>query len=268
MIALAGAVLVFMAVIMTLGAITVVNTRNGGWTDVFWTFGTGAAGVAAALPPLQAEPATPRQMLVAALVALWSIRLGLYIFARVSRSAEDPRYARMREDWGAKFTPRLFGLALIQAPATMLLAISIAAAAHRPGELRIMDFAGFAILLVAIAGEALADHQMKRFKADPANRGKVIDTGLWNWSRHPNYVFEWLGWLAYPVIAIDLSGSWSTGWLSLIAPVVMYLILTRVTGVPPLEQAMLRSRGDAYRAYQARVPAFLPNPFSRRTTRP
>jgi steroid 5-alpha reductase family enzyme len=114
------------------------------------------------------------------------------------------------------------------------------------------------VLLAAIAGEALADGQMQRFKANPANRGKVADTGLWGWSRHPNYFFEWLGWLAYPAIALDPSRP--VTWLSLVAPAVMYLLLTRVSGVPPLEEAQLRSKGDAYRAYQARVSAFFPLP--------
>ncbi len=259
--------LLFMVVVMLVGATTVLLSRNGGWTDVFWTFGTGIAGVAAALPPLQAEPATPRQLLVAALVALWAIRLGSYVAVRVASGPEDARYALMRERWGPRFGTRLFWLALAQAPATALLCISIAVAAQRPGPIGGADIAGFAILLAAIIGEGVADRQMKRFKSDPANKGKVIDTGLWGWSRHPNYVFEWLGWVAYPLIAIDLTGGWPLGWLSLIAPAVMYLILTRVTGVPPLEEVMLQSRGDAYRAYQARVPAFLPNPFSRKRVR-
>jgi steroid 5-alpha reductase family enzyme len=256
-------VLVFMSAVMAAGWAWVVKTRNAGWTDVFWTLGTGVAGVACALIPLSGTAwPTPRQGLVAALVAIWSVRLGLYVALRVASSPEDARYAQMRREWGDKFNGRAFWFLQIQAPATTLLTLSILTAARRPfpAELRMVDLAGVAILALAIAGETLADRQMRAFKADPANHGKVATEGLWGWSRHPNYFFEWLGWLAYPIIAIDLSGGYPLGWLALVGPVFMYLILTRMTGVPPLEAAMLRSKGDAYRAYQARTSAFFPLP--------
>ena len=134
-----------------------------------------------------------------------------------------------------------------------------------PAALRPADFAGLAILALAIVGETVADQQMRRFKADPANHGKVNAAGLWGWSRHPNYFFEWLGWLAYPLMAVDLSGAYPQGWLALVGPAFMYLILTRLTGVPPLEDAMVRSKGEAYRAYQARTSAFVPLPPRKRS---
>ena len=248
----------FMALTMTLAWWTVLKIENGGWTDVFWTFGTGIAGVLVSLTPWMGWP-EPRQWLVAVLVAIWSIRLGSYIAARVAGGHADPRYVALTEEWGPHFARNLYGLAIVQAPATTLLCVSIAAAALRPGEgLLMTDFIGAAILLVGIVGEAVADEQMRRFRAEPANKGQVMDRGLWGWSRHPNYFFEWFGWLAYPVIAIDLSGAWPWGWASLVAPVVMYVILRYLTGVPPLEKAMLASRGDAYRNYQSRVGALLP----------
>jgi steroid 5-alpha reductase family enzyme len=114
------------------------------------------------------------------------------------------------------------------------------------------------ILLIGIAGEALADAQLKQFRGRPANKGRVCDVGLWRWSRHPNYFFEWLGWLAYPVIAISPDYFW--GWATLPAPVFMYWILVHVTGIPPLEAQMLRSRGERYRDYQSRTSAFFPLP--------
>jgi steroid 5-alpha reductase family enzyme len=257
-------VLVFMLAVMTAAWATVLKTGNAGWTDVFWTFGTGVSGVVAALSPWTwTDGAGPsaRQILVAVLVAIWSIRLGAYIAARVARTEEDARYAMLKAEWGPTFGKRLFGLAIVQAPATTLLCASIAAAALRPGEgLTFNYFLGSLILVVAILGEGLADNQMKRFKADKANRGKIMDKGLWGLSRHPNYVFEWFGWVAYPVMAIDLTGGWPWGWASLIAPIVMYLILTRLTGVPPLEAAMMKSRGPLYADYQKRVGAFFPRP--------
>ncbi len=128
----------------------------------------------------------------------------------------------------------------------------------RADALRLQDYLGALILLAGIAGEALADAQLKKFRNDPANKGRVCDVGLWRWSRHPNYFFEWLGWLAYPVIAISPHYAW--GWVALLAPAFMYWILVHVTGIPPLEAQMLRSRGERYRDYQARTSAFFPLP--------
>ena len=253
-------VLAVMLVVMTAAWATVLKTDNAGWTDVFWTFGTGVSGVIAALSPWAGAPSS-RQVLVAALVAIWAIRLGTYIAVRVAQTGEDSRYAMLKEEWGPHFARNLFGLAIVQAPATTLLCASIAAAALRPGEgLMVTDFIGAAILAVAILGEGVSDQQMKAFKADKSNHGKVMDKGLWGLSRHPNYVFEWFGWVAYPVMAISLTGGWPWGWLAPIAPVVMYLILTRLTGVPPLEAAMIKSRGKLYEDYQNRVGAFFPRP--------
>jgi steroid 5-alpha reductase family enzyme len=234
--------------------------RNGGWTDVFWTFGTGATLALAALFPLQpgAAPA-PRQWLVAGLAALWSLRLGSYLAPRVATHPEDRRYARFREDWGANYARNMLFVTLPQAPATALLSLSVVIAARTPGDaLTLRDVLGVAVLLIALGGESMADTQMKRFKAERGNQGKVADAGLWGWSRHPNYFFQWLGWLAYPVIGFDPARPIT--WLSFTAAVVMFLLLTRVSGVPPLEAAQLRSKGEAYRRYQQRVSAFFPLP--------
>ena len=125
--------------------------------------------------------------------------------------------------------------------------------------LRPQDYLGALILFIGIAGEALADAQLKRFREDPANKGRVCDAGLWRWSRHPNYFFEWFGWLAYPVIALRrLDYPW--GCATLLAPIFMYWILVHVTGIPPLEEQMLRSRGERYRDYQLRTSRFFPLP--------
>ena len=144
----------------------------------------------------------------------------------------------------------------------IILALSIVVAAHNPNpNLRIQDLIGLATLLAAIVGEAIADWQLRVFKSDPANRKAVCDVGLWRWSRHPNYFFEWLSWLAYPIIAIDLAGHNLFGWLALAAPVCMYWVLVHVSGIPPLEDHMLCSRGEAFRAYQKRTRPFFPLPL-------
>lgn len=257
---LSGLVLVLMTAVMLCAWAFGLARGNGGWTDVFWSFGTGAALAGAALVPIDSTNMPhPRQWLVAGLVALWALRLGAYLAPRVATHPEDPRYAQFRKDWGKAYARNMLFVTLPQAPASALLALSVLIAARAPGfNLTARDFVGVAILAAAIGGEAVADAQMKRFKADPKNKGRVADLGLWGWSRHPNYFFEWLAWLAYPVIGLDLSHPMT--WLSVTAAVVMFLLLTRVSGIPPLETAQVASKGAAYRAYQARVSAFFPLP--------
>ncbi len=260
MILVLGLVLAAMLAVMGVGWFVQRAANNGGWADVFWTYGTGASCAAAALIPFGGHGAPDwRQIMVAGLVAAWSLRLGTYIALRVANGPEDVRYAQFRKEWRGAFQGRMIGLMAVQAPATALLAISVLFAARQPEPgFRPTDALGALILLAAVLGEGAADRHMKRFKADPANKGRVCDTGLWAWSRHPNYLFEFIGWSAYPVIALSALDPWS--WLSLTAPILMFAILRFGTGVPPLEAAMVASKGDAYRRYQARVSPFLPRP--------
>lgn len=236
-----------------------------GWVDVFWTFGTAVAGAGLALAWADGSGAWPRRAVVIAIVAVWALRLGLHVAVRVARAPrEDGRYQELREAWGKALQPRLFRFLQVQAFVSTGLAAAVALAANRPGPgVRAGDGLGVALALLAIGGEALADRQMEAFRRDAANAGRICDRGLWAWSRHPNYVFEWLGWFAYPAFAIDLSGGYPQGWWALLAPAVMFAVLRFGTGVPPLEAHMLRSRGQAYRDYIDRVPVFLPFPLAR-----
>ena len=235
------------------------GTGNSGWVDTIWTFSLGLVGAGSALWPISGMAPNPRQWLVAALVAIWSLRLGLHIAVRSAGITDDPRYAAFAAEWGVDSPRRMFVFLQNQGFGSIPLVFAIFVAARFPTQaLRLQDYLGALILLVGISGEAWADAQLKQFRADPANQGRVCDAGLWRWSRHPNYFFERFGWLAYPVIAIALSYPW--GWVALLAPVFMYWILVHVTGIPPLEQQMLRSRGARYRDYQLRTSAFFPLP--------
>ncbi len=239
-----------------------IRTGKSGWVDATWSLATGTIGFAAALVPISGDPfPTLRAWIVAGLAAIWGLRLGLHIVARTRKGGDDPRYAELRKEWGSDFRRRLFWFLQIQAAAGFVLVIAIAAAAHNPApDLRAGDWLGIAVLIVSLWGEAVADRQLRRFGSDPANKGRVCDVGLWGVSRHPNYFFEWLGWVAYPLIAIDLTGNYWWGWVALAAPAMMYWLLVHVSGIPPLEAHMLKSRGDRFRAYQARVNAFWPGP--------
>jgi steroid 5-alpha reductase family enzyme len=249
----------FLALAMALAWVAQRRSGKSGWADVAWTFGLGIAGAVLAIAPIGGHADATRQCLVAAFALIWALRLGGHILLRTLGGGEDPRYRQLALEWGEAFPRRLFWFLQLQAACALLLALSIFAAAHSPApELRWNDFAGIALLIAAITGEAMSDAQLMRFRSNPANSKRICDTGLWALSRHPNYFFQWLGWLAYPVIAVDFSGGYGLGWLAVSGPLFMYWLLVHVSGVPPLEAHMLRSRGGAYRLYQARVNAFFP----------
>jgi steroid 5-alpha reductase family enzyme len=256
-----AAIAISLSVLMAGAWVVQQRTGNSGWVDTIWTFSLGLVGVGSALWPVGGASPNARQWLVAALVAIWSLRLGVHIANRSAGITDDPRYAAYAREWGADAPRRMFIFLQNQALGTIPLAFAIFVAARFPGDgLRLADYLGVLILLVGIAGEAIADAQLKAFRADPANTGRVCDVGLWRWSRHPNYFFEWFGWLAYPVIALSIGDAYPWGWATLLAPAFMYWILVYVTGIPPLEEQMLRSRGDRYRDYQSRTSAFFPLP--------
>lgn len=248
-----------LSILMTIAWVVQQRTGNSGWVDTIWTFSLGLTGVVSALWPLGGGSINARQWLVAALVAIWSLRLGTHIAVRTASITDDPRYAEFARQWGADARRRMFIFLQNQGLGTVPLVFSIFIAAHYPSDaLRPQDYLGALILLTGIAGEATADAQLKRFRAKPANKGRVCDAGLWKFSRHPNYFFEWFGWLAYPMIALSPEYPW--GLVTLLAPIFMYWILVHVTGIPPLEEQMQRSRGDAYRSYQLRTSKFFPLP--------
>jgi steroid 5-alpha reductase family enzyme len=246
--------------VMTVAWLMQKRTGKSGLVDSSWTFGVGAIATTGALFPFSTAP-TERQILVATLAAVWSIRLGSHIFHRNRATGDDPRYRHMIQEWGFAAPRRMFWFLQSQAAVGVVFASAVGVAAHNPAPgLRPQDFAGVLVGLVAVSGEAFADHQLNHYRADPRNVGTICDAGLWRWSRHPNYFFEWLYWFAFPLIAIDRSGHNPLGWFALVAPILMYWLLVHVSGIPALEQYMARSRRAAFHAYQQRTSKFFPFP--------
>lgn len=247
------AVAVFLSLAMA--AAWAVATRSGlsGRADAIWTFATGLAcltlvGVGSDQPA--------RAIIPAAYLLVWTGRLGYYLWRRASHG-DDPRYAEMKREWGDKASSRLLLFLQIQAVASWPLVVSAFVAAGAPRAAPdVRDALAALMFVAALVGEGVADRQMAAFKADPANRGGICERGLWGWSRHPNYFFEWLGWLGFPLLAIE--PGYGAGWLSLLAPAWMYVLLVYVSGVPPLEKTMRASRGAAWDAYARRVSVFWP----------
>lgn len=229
---------------------------NYGIVDVAWSYAF--AGLAA-FYALAGAGDPLRRALIGTLAAVWSLRLGTHLLVRVAshHPKEDTRYLQLRRDWAGNFAPKMFGFFQLQAVSIVLLGIPfLLAVQNTAARLHPLELAGAVLWLLALSGEALADAQLAAFKRDPAHRGQVCAVGLWRYSRHPNYFFEWLIWVAFFVFA--LASPW--GWLAVIAPASILFLLLRVTGIPMAEEQSLRSKGDAYRRYQQTTSAFVPLP--------
>ena len=224
---------------------------NAGVVDVLWALSLAAAAVWLAIA---GGGATLPRTIVGVLGGLWGIRLALHLWKRVSREPEDGRYQYLRAHWrGSQI--KFFGFFQLQAFLVALFALPFLAVAQNPQPAPTLWTAlGLLVWILSVTGESLADRQLAHFRADPNHHNRTCRAGLWRYSRHPNYFFEWLHWLAYVALSI---GS-SQAWLSALGPVLMYVFLRWVSGIPFTEAQALRSRGEDYRLYQQQTPMFFP----------
>ena len=242
-----------MAVVMAGLWVLQLRVRNASIADVGWCAGLIAVVLWYAI---QATGETERQMLVAALVLLYAGRLGLYILLnRVMGKTEDARYRRLREQWGSSEPVRMFGYFQLQALAVAAFSLPFLVLIQNPQTpFALIEIVGSLIWIVAFSGEAMADWQLAQFRSKSWNRDRVCRDGLWRYSRHPNYFFEWLHWWAYVVMGVSTPG-WLLTW---IGPIGMGWALLKVTGIPWVERQALASRGEDYREYQRTTNAFFP----------
>lgn len=239
------------AVAMTVGWLWQRRRTNAGIVDVIWAGGVGLAAVIAAA---FGDGAPAARALLALIGGLWGLRLALHLWRRVRHESEDGRYRHLRAHWNGH-QGKFFAFFQAQALLVVLFALPFAAAARSPQATAWPWLtAAIAIALIAIAGETVADRQLARWRADPAHRGRTCRSGLWRYSRHPNYFFEWLHWFAYVALAV---GS-PLAWLAWSGPLLMYGFLRYLSGIPYTEQQALRTRGEDYRRYQRSTPMFFP----------
>lgn len=231
--------------------------RTGSATavDAGWAASLAGMGI---LYALLGQGELEHRLLIGTTVGLAMGRLAYLVAKRVG-GEEDKRYQELRRRWREKGREQgtFFVFYQAQALIAVLLSLPFLAAAYNDHDgLELLEWLGLAVWLVGAVIEAVSDHQLTAFRRDEANKGKLIDVGLWRYSRHPNYFGQWLTWCGYALIA--LAAPW--GWVGLLSPLLMLYLILRVTGVPPMEQAMLASRGDAYREYQRRTSVFVPLP--------
>lgn len=220
--------------------------ENASLADVGFCLGLvfliGACGMAG-------EGVVWRRGLIAAMGSLYSLRLGWHLwFRRVWRKAEDARYGTIRRYLGAWEKVGFLGYFLLQVPACLFFGALFCWVMEEPSQaLRWWDGVGIAVFCVSFIGEMVADRQLETFRSNPANQGKVLQTGLWRYSRHPNYFFETLHWCSYVPLA------WGLPWagVAVVWPGAMLMTLLWITGVPWAEAQAIAGRGESYRVYQS-----------------
>jgi steroid 5-alpha reductase family enzyme len=228
---------------------------NMGLVDLGWTVGIGAGAIFLASV---AGGAPDRRWLTALLAAVWSLRLGSYVAKdRVLGAEEDARYAMLREKFGDRQNAWFFVFFQIQAVWVAMFAAAMLPAMYLDVPLwQWYDLAAVGVWAVAVGGESLADRQLSRWKRDPAHQGRTCRAGLWHYSRHPNYFFEWVHWFNYALLA----AGWIWALAALAGPAVMLVLLFKVTGIPYTEKRAVAHRGDDYRQYQRTTSVFVPWP--------
>jgi len=227
---------------------------NAGVVDIFWSYNF---PVIAFILLLFGPGFETRKLLFCGMVIIAGGRLGTHLAVRVLKHLrqEEPRYAQIRKEWGENAEVKMALFFQMQALSNILLAVPFFIIVLNPSpELNVFEYAGAAIWLISVLGEATADAELAAFKKNPANKGKVCDKGLWGYSRHPNYFFEWLMWVSYFVFAL---GS-PSGYLAIISPAIILYLLLKVTGIPMTEEQSIRTKGDAFRKYQQQVSVFVP----------
>jgi steroid 5-alpha reductase family enzyme len=234
-----------------------LKTHNAGIVDVGWAGSfTIIALIFVALRDSPLDQCGPLALMVCA----WSLRLTYYLVARgAAGSHEEGRYADLRRRWSPHANRAFFVFFQAQALLAAVLSIAIVLPFAAPAGGAVLRVAGAIVFAIALVGEATADAQLRAFKRAPANKGKVCDVGLWGWSRHPNYFFECCIWIAYAIYALPCPYA----YLAWLGPAIITGSIFGVTGISPTENQALRSKGDAYRAYQARVSRFIPLPPKR-----
>jgi steroid 5-alpha reductase family enzyme len=212
------------------------------------------------LAVVAAGSSEPRSLVLAGLVMIWAVRLGTFLFVRVLKSGRDSRFDAMKRHLPSfLLTWTLQGLWVFLTASAALAAIT----ANEPADLEWTALVGIAIWVVGFAIEVAADAQKQRFRSNPSNRGRFITGGLWAWSRHPNYFGEIVLWIGVAIVAGPSLDGWQ--WVTMISPIFVVFLLTRVSGIPLLERTARQRWGDDpdYQRYLASTPVLVPRPPAR-----
>jgi steroid 5-alpha reductase family enzyme len=243
----------FIALVMLALWLRQRRTQDASAVDAAWAAGLGGLALFYAVVAA-GDPS--RRVWIGFLAGFWAFRLaGYLVLDRVHGKPEDGRYRSLRTKWGPHVQRNFFILYIAQALLCVTLSVPFLLISFNPSpELHVLEILGLAVWFVALIGEATADGQLAAFRSIDSNRGRTCRVGLWKYSRHPNYFFEWLIWCSYALMALPAPH----GWAGLVSPAIMLFSILKVTGIPPTEEQALASRGEDYRDYQRTTSAFVP----------
>lgn len=229
--------------------------KNYSLVDALWAGWIGLAGL---LYGIFGNGDLPKRIAAGAIAAAWGFRLAYHLQKRIRKHhpEEDSRYQKLREIWDGRVASAFFWFFQAQAISVLLLSLPYFLVARDSSPWSVFESIGLAVVIIGIGGEALADHQMSRFKDKDNRSSSVCRDGLWKYSRHPNYFFEMVIWIGIYLFACG--SAW--GWVTFFAPVTITFLLLKVTGIPPTEASAVKRKGDAYRDYQRTTSAFIPLP--------
>jgi steroid 5-alpha reductase family enzyme len=229
--------------------------QNAAIVDAGWAGGMALLGV---LYGVMGTGWAPRRAVIAMMALVWGLRLALFLlFTRIIGHPEEGRYVQLRREWRKHVALKFLLFFQFQALLCILLATPFFLVAENPTPaFAFLEYVAILLWIIAVAGEITADAQLCAFKSNVQNHGRTCRAGLWKYSRHPNYFFEWLIWVAFSLFAL-VSHS---GYLGLVSPILMLFFLFRVTGIPATEAQALRTKGEDYRRYQQSTSAFVPWP--------
>jgi steroid 5-alpha reductase family enzyme len=230
-----------------------LRTGNAAIVDAGWAGGLAVLGI---LYAALGGGYWVRSALIAAMAGIWGFRLAIYLLTtRIIGHPEEGRYQELRRQWKTNIPFKFLLFFEFQALLRVVLgAPFLAASRNAEPAVSPLEWAAVVLWALALAGEAAADAQLNRFKQDPRHKGHTCQDGLWRYSRHPNYFFEWLIWVAFALFAVGSAG----GYWGLLSPALILYFVLRVTGIPATEAQAIRTRGEEYRRYQQTTSAFVP----------
>ncbi len=230
-----------------------LKSKNAGVVDAVWGI---IFPIQAFIYYISIGNFSMKNLIILSLISFWGLRLGIYLAVRNIGKPEDKRYTQIRIDSGSKANQKILVFYLIQVLLAIILFIPVYFIFQNSGsQFSIFDYIGIALFAIAAIGEATADEQLRVFKSKPENKGQIMNQGLWYYSRHPNYFFEWLAWVSIAILSLNVS--W--GSLAIICPVIMYFLLTKGTGISMTEATILTTKSEKYKIYRASTSAFFPS---------
>lgn len=242
------------AALMLLFWVIQLLTKNAGIVDLGWALGL---MIHAGIYAFFADGYPLRKTVLFVLVVLWAIRMSILLIPRLIRESEDRRYALLRKDWSPHINFKFLLLFEAEAFLNILLSVPFLIICLNPStRFSFLEVFGVIVWVTGLTGEVIADRQLKSFKKNGKNKGAICQTGLWNYSRHPNYFFEWLMWAGYALAALSAP----LGIVAWISPAIMLFLLLKVTGIPMIEDHARKTKGEAFKEYQRTTSLFIPLP--------